>query len=104
MARPAADAVILLVVAHVYREDELGEEIIRIIPAREAEKRDIKRYQAQALDESSNSRTARRIAARQAAGDDSGINYEEFHAYGGTAGTDGTLARHQAEGASERAT
>lgn len=49
MAQPAADA-ILLVVAHVYREDEHGEEIIRIISAREAEKRDIRRYQAQALD------------------------------------------------------
>ena len=44
--------VILLVVAHVYREDELGEEIIRVISAREAEKRDIRRYQAQAVDES----------------------------------------------------
>jgi uncharacterized DUF497 family protein len=52
MAQPAADAVILLVVAHVYREDEHGEEIIRIISAREAEKREIRRYQAQALDES----------------------------------------------------
>jgi uncharacterized DUF497 family protein len=52
MAQPAADAAILLVVAHVYREDEHGEEIIRIISAREAEKRDIRRYQAQALDES----------------------------------------------------
>ena len=52
MAQPAADAAILLVVAHVYREDEYGEEIIRIISAREAEKRDIRRYQAQALDES----------------------------------------------------
>ena len=51
MAQPAADAAILLVVAHVYREDEHGEEIIRIISAREAEKRDIRRYQAQALDQ-----------------------------------------------------
>lgn len=51
MAQPAADATILLVVAHVYREDEIGEESIRIISAREAEKRDIRRYQAQALDE-----------------------------------------------------
>jgi uncharacterized DUF497 family protein len=42
---------ILLVVAHVYREDEHGEEVIRIISAREAEKRDIRRYQAQALDQ-----------------------------------------------------
>lgn len=52
MAQPAADAAILLVVAHVYREDKHGEEIIRIISAREAEKREIRRYQAQALDES----------------------------------------------------
>ena len=51
MAQPAADAAIVLVVAHVYREDEHGEEIIRIISAREAEKRDIRRYQAQALDQ-----------------------------------------------------
>ena len=51
MAQPSADAGILLVVAHVYREDEHGEEIVRIISAREAEKRDIRRYQAQALDE-----------------------------------------------------
>jgi hypothetical protein len=51
MAQPARDATILLVVAHVYREHEHGEEIIRIISAREAEKRDIRRYQAQALDE-----------------------------------------------------
>ncbi len=50
--QPAADAAILLVVAHVYREGEHGEEIIHIISAREAEKRDIRRYQAQALDES----------------------------------------------------
>lgn len=52
MARPAADAAILLVVAHVYREEEHGEEIIRIFSAREAEKHEIGRYQAQALDES----------------------------------------------------
>ena len=38
-------------VAHVYRESEYGEAIIRIISAREAEKRDIRRYQEQALDE-----------------------------------------------------
>ena len=50
-AQPSAEAAILLVVAHVYREDEHGEEIIRIISAREAEKRDIRRYQAQPLDE-----------------------------------------------------
>jgi uncharacterized DUF497 family protein len=51
MAQPAADAVILLLVAHVYRENKYGEEITRIISAREAEKREIRRYQTQALDE-----------------------------------------------------
>lgn len=50
-AQPTPDAAIVLVVAHVYREDEYGEEIIRIISARQADKRDIRRYQAQALDE-----------------------------------------------------
>jgi uncharacterized DUF497 family protein len=50
-AELAPEAAILLLVAHVYREDEYGEEIIRIISAREAETRDIRRYQAQALDE-----------------------------------------------------
>ncbi len=51
MAQPATDAGILVVVAHVYREDKHGEEVIRIISAREAEKREVRRYQAQALDE-----------------------------------------------------
>ena len=51
MARPTTDAGILLVVAHVYREDEYGEEVIRIISAREAEKREVRKYQTQALDE-----------------------------------------------------
>jgi uncharacterized DUF497 family protein len=51
MAQPAVDIGILLVVAHVYREGRHGEEIIRIISAREADKRDIGRYQAQELDE-----------------------------------------------------
>jgi len=51
MAQPAADAAILLVVVHVYREVHNGEEIIRIVSARQAENRDIGRYQAQALDE-----------------------------------------------------
>jgi uncharacterized DUF497 family protein len=52
MTQPAADAVTLLVVAHVYREDKHGEEFIRIISARQAEKREVRRYQALALDES----------------------------------------------------
>jgi uncharacterized protein len=45
----SGSAAVLLVV-HAYREDEHGEEIIRIISARAAEKRDIRRYQEQALD------------------------------------------------------
>ena len=51
MAQAVAGAPILLVVAHVYREHEDDEETIRIISARQAEKREIKRYQAQAVDE-----------------------------------------------------
>ena len=34
----------LLLVVHAYREDDHGEEIIRIISARAAEKHDIRRY------------------------------------------------------------
>jgi uncharacterized DUF497 family protein len=45
---PAAGAVLLVV--HVYREDHRGEEIIRIVSARAAEKHEIRRYQEQALD------------------------------------------------------
>jgi uncharacterized DUF497 family protein len=45
---PAA-AVVLLVV-HAYREDRNGEEIIRIISARRAEKHEIRRYQEQTMD------------------------------------------------------
>jgi len=51
-AQPVEDAAILLVVAHAYRENIHGEEIIRIISARQAEKHEVRRYQAQALDES----------------------------------------------------
>ena len=40
----------LLLVVHVYRETRHGEEIIRILSARAAEKRDIRRYQAQTMD------------------------------------------------------
>ena len=42
-------AVVLLVV-HAYREDRNGEEIIRIISARRAEKPEIRRYQKQTMD------------------------------------------------------
>jgi uncharacterized DUF497 family protein len=39
---------IVLLVVHIYREDEHGEEIIRIISARAAEKHEVRRYQEQA--------------------------------------------------------
>ena len=45
---PGAGAVLLVV--HVYREDYRGEEIIRIISARAAEKHEIRRYREQAMD------------------------------------------------------
>ena len=44
------EALVILVVVHTYREAENGEEIIRIISARAAEKREIRRYFQQALD------------------------------------------------------
>ena len=40
----------VLVVIHVYREDHEGEEVIRIISARAAEKTEVRRYQEQAMD------------------------------------------------------
>lgn len=43
-------AVAVLVVVHVYREEHHGEEIIRIISARAAQKHEIRRYQKQGLD------------------------------------------------------
>ncbi|HXJ91447.1 MAG TPA: BrnT family toxin [Terriglobia bacterium] len=48
-ARIAQEHAVLLVV-HTYREDTYGEEIVRIISARRAEKREIRRYQEQAMD------------------------------------------------------
>lgn len=45
----AAVAVVLLVV-YVYREAFHGEEIIRIVSARRAEKHEIRRYQEQTMD------------------------------------------------------
>ena len=45
---PGAGAVLLVV--HAYREDHHGQEIIRIISARAAEKHEIRRYQKQTLD------------------------------------------------------
>ncbi len=44
------EALVILVVVHTYREAENGEEIIRIISARAAEKREIRRYFQQAHD------------------------------------------------------
>ena len=45
---PDGPAVLLIV--HAYREDYYGEEIIRIISARAAEKHEIRRYQEEAMD------------------------------------------------------
>jgi uncharacterized DUF497 family protein len=45
---PGACAVLLVV--DVHREDYHGEEIIRIIPARAAEKHEVRRYQEQAME------------------------------------------------------
>ncbi|MGH8245433.1 MAG: BrnT family toxin [Gammaproteobacteria bacterium] len=40
----------VLVVVHAYREENHGQEIIRIISARAAEKHEVKRYREQRLD------------------------------------------------------
>jgi len=40
----------VLLVVHVYKEESHGEEIIRIISARRADKHDLRRYQEQAVD------------------------------------------------------
>src|SRR5690349_19391706 len=40
----------VLLVVHAYREGRHGEEIIRIISARRAEKHEVRRYQQQAMD------------------------------------------------------
>ncbi len=48
-AQIEADAPAVLFVVHAYREDHDGEEIIRIISARKAEKHELRRYQEQAL-------------------------------------------------------
>jgi len=45
---PGVSAVLLVV--HTYREDQYGEETIRIISARGAEKHEIQRYREQAMD------------------------------------------------------
>lgn len=51
MVAPQPGMELLLLVVHVYREDHDGEEVIRIISARRADKDDIRRYQEQVLDE-----------------------------------------------------
>jgi uncharacterized DUF497 family protein len=43
-------SVSVLFVVHVYREEHNGEEIIRIVSARAAEKHELRRYQEQAFD------------------------------------------------------
>ncbi len=45
-----SEAAVVLLVVHAYREDSHGEEIIRIVSARRAEKHEIRRYQEQAMD------------------------------------------------------
>jgi uncharacterized DUF497 family protein len=41
---------LVLLVVHAYRENHDGEEIIRIISARKAAKRDVRRYQEQEVE------------------------------------------------------
>jgi uncharacterized DUF497 family protein len=48
--RNESGTVAVLLVVHVYREEHNGEEIIRIISARAAEKRELRRYQEQTID------------------------------------------------------
>ena len=43
-------AELILLVVHAYRENDHGEEIIRIISARRAKKHDVRRYREQAVD------------------------------------------------------
>jgi hypothetical protein len=49
-ARIEPDAAVVLLVVHVYREETNGEETIRIISARRAEKNDLRRYQEQKME------------------------------------------------------
>ena len=46
----SSDAVAVLFVVHVYREEIDGEEITRIISARRADTNDVRRYQKQEMD------------------------------------------------------
>jgi uncharacterized protein len=50
MAQIEPEGAVVLLVVHAYRENCRGEEIIRIISARRAEKHDVRRYQEQAMD------------------------------------------------------
>ena len=69
----------LLLVVHTYREDDdNGEEIIRIISAREANQRERRIYIQQAARISGKRRSWLGIAKRQAAGDDSEIDYSDI--------------------------
>ena len=45
-----SESAAVLLVVHAYKEDYLGEEIIRIISARRAENHEIRRYIEQAMD------------------------------------------------------
>jgi len=77
MAQAAADAGILLVVAHVYRRMNMAKRSSASSPRgrrKNVTSEDMRRrrWTKSELD------AARRIAARQAAGDDSGINYEDI--------------------------
>ncbi|MGH9624955.1 MAG: BrnT family toxin [Bryobacteraceae bacterium] len=49
-ARIGSGTSAVLFVVHVYREDIHGEEIVRIVSARRAEKHELRRYQEQAMD------------------------------------------------------
>jgi uncharacterized protein len=47
---PVGDLALVLLVVHAYRECRHGEEIIRIISARKADKHEVRRYQEQKMD------------------------------------------------------
>ncbi len=48
--RIVSEPIGVLLVVHAYREDFYGQEIIRILSARAAEKHELRRYQEQAMD------------------------------------------------------
>ena len=49
-ARIEGERAVVLLVVHAYRENLYGEEVIRIISARRAEKHEVRKYQQQRLD------------------------------------------------------